>query len=130
LKSVALLYASGQVAAAAGEPPRIGGGSLVRTGVSWEGDRFTVVNPVDLGPAPTDGREPQPSIIIPEGAERGRFPGPRGPRDESREDRRPGPPGASIEGPPPSPGPDDGFAQALPPPPPPAPVPVPGAPLE
>src|SRR5690606_22908683 len=79
LKSVALLYASGQVAAAAGELPHITGGSLVKTGASWSNDRFTVVNPVDLGTDSSDGKEPDASIIIPEGAagEPFRPPGPR-----------------------------------------------------
>lgn len=90
LKSVALLYASGQVAAAAGEVPDIGVDPMIKTGPRWTADRFIVVNPVDLGTNAETGEEPRTSIVIPKGDE-GRFrppPGDRGERRGNREDRR------------------------------------------
>jgi signal transduction histidine kinase len=94
LKSVALLYASGEVAASAGTlPEKPSAESPVEKSVRWGREDLTVVNPVDLEGDPETGTGPQASIIIPEGdtMERYRPPRPRDdkPKDDStpREDR-------------------------------------------
>jgi len=94
LKSVALLFASGEVAASAGTlPVKPGAESLAKEGVRWGQDELTVVNPVDLGSESESGAAPQASIIIPEGDTMERYRPPRSrddrPRDERSPDERP-----------------------------------------
>lgn len=92
LESVAVLYASGNVAASAGVPMELDTESLLTTGVRWGEDTLTVVNPVDLGADPQDGNTPRASIVIPEGEdiEPHRPPPPPRPRDGEGTDDSPG----------------------------------------
>jgi signal transduction histidine kinase len=85
-KSVVLLYASGEVAASAGEPIDLGAGSLVKEGVKWEEDTLTIVNPVDLGGGSGNENAPSAPIVLPEG-ERIERP-PRSPDDKPRDRHR------------------------------------------
>lgn len=85
-RSVALLYASGEVAASAGDPIDLGAGSLLEEGVRWEDGTLTIVNPVDLGGEREDENAPSAPIVIPQGEKISRPP--RSGEDRSREHRR------------------------------------------
>ncbi|HOE66485.1 MAG TPA: ATP-binding protein [Candidatus Hydrogenedentes bacterium] len=88
LTSVALLYASGEVAASAGPLPQMETASLVKKGFHWSSAELIVVNPVDLGGDSEAGDTPQTSIVIPEGEAMDRYRPPRPRDDRDRDDRQ------------------------------------------
>ncbi|HYV31039.1 MAG TPA: hypothetical protein VEO53_08045, partial [Candidatus Binatia bacterium] len=66
LSSVALLNASGEVVASAGEPIDLEAKGMMQSGEHWEYRRVTLVNLVDLGASVTpEGETRRPIIVFP-----------------------------------------------------------------
>jgi len=66
LVSVALLNASGEVVASAGNPIDLDKTRTIQQGERWDEDSVTLVNPVDLGASVTpEGETNHPTIVLP-----------------------------------------------------------------
>jgi len=91
LSAVALLNASGEVVASAGEPIDLEAKGMMQAGEHWDYRRVSVVNLVDLGASVTrEGETNRPIIVFPR----------RDPTNAPRSDLGTNDPGASIFAPP------------------------------